>query len=243
MGGVVSRRKTFLGIALSIAFFAQGCDGIGDLVSPGPTNRSLRILQRPFDGRFQNHWPFDHDLPLGALSRTGDEMSSEHVLTWRGETVEMSWGDGRQHDGYDWGMPEGTPLKAAADGEVIAAGRGTRVACGAKGDGAAVSGGIRRPLGSGQGYETEYLHLSRVDVEVGASVDAGQQIGLAGQTGCASGPHLHFRVFRYTSAGPRVVVDPFGWEGAFPDPWAVHTGVESLWLWKRGEAPAGDYSF
>ena len=44
-------------------------------------------------------------------------------------------------------------------------------------------------------YESKYVHLDRIDVEVGASVRAGQRIGLSGATGCASGPYLHFSVY------------------------------------------------
>jgi len=45
-----------------------------------------------------------------------------------------------------------------------------------------------------RGYETYYLHLSRVLVRRGQSVHQGQRIGLVGQTGLATGPHLDFRI-------------------------------------------------
>ena len=102
---------------------------------------------------------------------------------------------------------------------------------------------IRHRTSIAGAFESLYGHLSRVDVTVGSNVRAGQQIGLSGNTGCLSGPHLHFAVYRHTRDGRRVVVDPFGWEGDFPDPWAIRSGVQSLWLWKKGEAPDGDHSF
>ncbi|MXW00680.1 MAG: M23 family metallopeptidase [Holophagales bacterium] len=46
----------------------------------------------------------------------------------------------------------------------------------------------------GYGLQTLYSHLSRIDVEVGQEVEAGQRLGLSGQTGLAGGDHLHFAV-------------------------------------------------
>lgn len=46
----------------------------------------------------------------------------------------------------------------------------------------------------GDGVETSYSHLDRVDVKVGDRVEAGQAVGVLGDTGFASGPHLHFEV-------------------------------------------------
>lgn len=58
----------------------------------------------------------------------------------------------------------------------------------------------------GNGYQTLYAHLSAVNVRCGQSVAQGQGIGLAGSTGNATGPHLHFEV--------RL-------NGGFVDPWYV----------------------
>src|SRR5262249_21304351 len=44
------------------------------------------------------------------------------------------------------------------------------------------------------GYETYYLHLSRIFVHVGERVEIGKTIGLVGMTGLATGPHLDFRI-------------------------------------------------
>ena len=50
----------------------------------------------------------------------------------------------------------------------------------------------------GMGLRSFYAHLSRIDVEEGAQVTRGQQIGLSGQSGVARGaPHLHFAIHRY----------------------------------------------
>jgi len=46
------------------------------------------------------------------------------------------------------------------------------------------------------GFETMYMHLSRILVHVGAHVEQGERIGLVGMTGLATGPHLDFRILQ-----------------------------------------------
>ena len=46
----------------------------------------------------------------------------------------------------------------------------------------------------GNGMETRYAHLSKINFKVGQKVTAGQAIGRVGSTGTATGPHLHFEV-------------------------------------------------
>jgi murein DD-endopeptidase MepM/ murein hydrolase activator NlpD len=44
----------------------------------------------------------------------------------------------------------------------------------------------------GGGWQTRYLHMDRRDVAVGNTVSQGRQIGIVGNTGDSSGPHLHY---------------------------------------------------
>lgn len=86
------------------------------------------------------------------------------------------------HDGLDLAAPLATPVRAAAAGEVIAAGR--------QADGAVV---VR--IRHADGSETRYGHLrDDLRVRVGDVVAAGATIGSVGLTGRTTGPHLHFEL-------------------------------------------------
>ncbi len=85
------------------------------------------------------------------------------------------------HDGTDFGVPCGTPVRAAAGGTVMASGD-------------AGAYGLRVTLRHGEGLETSYAHLSVPSVRVGATVAAGDVIGRSGTTGLSTGCHLHFMV-------------------------------------------------
>ena len=87
----------------------------------------------------------------------------------------------RPHLGTDYGAPIGTPVQTIGSGRVVFAGR-------KGGDGNMVH------IAHSNGYETYYLHLSRIFVQAGERVDIGKTIGLVGMTGLATGPHLDFRI-------------------------------------------------
>jgi murein DD-endopeptidase MepM/ murein hydrolase activator NlpD len=87
------------------------------------------------------------------------------------------------HYGVDYGAPVGTPVRATADGTVTLAGRNG-------------GGGNMLTVRHTNGYETNYLHLSRYGKAVrrGVRVSQGQVIGYVGSTGLSTGPHLDYRV-------------------------------------------------
>ena len=87
----------------------------------------------------------------------------------------------RPHLGTDYGAPTGTPVQTIGSGRVMFAGR-------KGGDGNMVH------VAHTNGYETYYLHLSRIFVHAGERVEIGKTIGLVGMTGLATGPHLDFRI-------------------------------------------------
>jgi murein DD-endopeptidase MepM/ murein hydrolase activator NlpD len=87
----------------------------------------------------------------------------------------------RPHLGIDYGAPIGTPVQAIGSGRVVFAGRKS-------------GAGNLVHLQHVNGYETMYMHLSRLLVRPGQRVGQGQRIGLVGMTGLATGPHLDFRI-------------------------------------------------
>jgi murein DD-endopeptidase MepM/ murein hydrolase activator NlpD len=92
------------------------------------------------------------------------------------------------HAGIDLPAPVGTPVLAADPGRI------TRIDVDGVGKGV-VNGHAVFLRSSTSGYLYCYLHLSRVDVQVGAVVDAGDVIGAVGSSGRSTAPHLHFQVY------------------------------------------------
>lgn len=90
----------------------------------------------------------------------------------------------RPHNGVDYAAPEGTPVKAAGRGRVRFAGHSE--------DGY----GNLVVLSHPDGLKTKYAHLSRFakDLKSGDFVEQGEVIGHVGQSGLATGPHLHFEI-------------------------------------------------
>jgi murein DD-endopeptidase MepM/ murein hydrolase activator NlpD len=89
------------------------------------------------------------------------------------------------HAGVDLAAPEGTPIYAAAGGQVVRAGWN-----GGNGNYTCISHGLYQ----GQNLSTCYAHQSAMLVSVGQWVQRGQLIGRVGTTGASTGDHLHFEV-------------------------------------------------
>ena len=99
------------------------------------------------------------------------------------------------HYGTDLACPIGTPVVAPADGLISFAETGLHF------EGALIL------IDHGQGLVSAYLHLSRVDVQAGQTVSRGQQIGLVGKEGRATGPHLCWRMkWRKRNMDPLLMV-------------------------------------
>lgn len=233
---------------------------------------NLPVFDAPFSNRGTvggNGFDFAREGPLD-VAEFGQPSSMADIVDWRGRE-RSNWAD--NHNGIDYSMPVGTPIYAVAGGTVVAShgrqvsqcGRGcspiqeevilthTFTDGGAFGDRYAES------------FSSYYAHLDSRAVHVGDTVVRGQIIGYSGNTGCSSGPHLHFGIKRlsntsselfdtdYTpvSASPKgcprednspAAIDPYGWwpDQIGFDPWGWHyhdKGAMSINLWREGEVP------
>lgn len=86
------------------------------------------------------------------------------------------------HRGVDFAMPQGTPVLAVGDGEVMIAKR----------SGAA---GYFVAIRHGRTYTTRYMHLKKLLVKPGQKVKRGDRVALSGNTGRSTGPHLHYEMW------------------------------------------------
>lgn len=107
---------------------------------------------------------------------------------------------GSYHSGVDVARPSGTPVLAPADGVVILAAASPFT----------LEGRLLM-VDHGMGLNSAFLHLSRIDVQVGDVVRRGQTIGAVGMTGRATGPHLHWGM-RWRGAK----IDPLLIAGSMP---------------------------
>jgi len=113
------------------------------------------------------------------------------VLAWPVErrVITQQWGEvsrlyrGKPHNGTDFGVPYGTAVYAADDGEV------------AIGNNGRYQYGKYIVVKHANNLATLYAHLSKQVVEQGAIVKKGELIGYGGSTGYSTGPHLHFGLY------------------------------------------------
>lgn len=120
------------------------------------------------------HWPVDNVRVTQYFGNTAFAASGAY--------------NGKGHNGIDLAAPIGTPLKAALSGTVIGTGNTDAV----KG---CYSFGKWVMVKHSNGLNTMYAHLSQIAVATGDQVSTGQLVGYSGETGYATGPHLHFGVY------------------------------------------------
>jgi murein DD-endopeptidase MepM/ murein hydrolase activator NlpD len=115
------------------------------------------------------------------------------------------------HHGVEFPNAYGTPVRAAADGEVVFAGEDDLTLLGPY-TGFYGNVVILRHLGAYQGRDlfTLYAHLSDMNVETGEHLAAGQVLGAVGASGAADGSHLHFEV-RLDEDDYNKTVNPILW--------------------------------
>ncbi len=141
---------------------------------------SVKVKQE-YLGRVTPEREWDGNFAAPVNAQTSDVYGSQRIFNGVAQ---------REHQGLDYRVPTGTPVAAMNDGTVLLARflyfEGNCVV-----------------IDHGQGLLTLYFHLSEIKVKEGDSVKRGQEIGLSGGTGRATGPHLHVAV---------------RWQGTYLDP-------------------------
>ena len=121
----------------------------------------------------------------GRRSRTAAQPSlwpiTGQLLSPYGNRMDPFSGEGAYHTGVDIKAPTGTPVRSAADGVVRYAEH---------------FGGYGRlvVIDHGNGVQTYYAHLSRLNVRPGQEIRGGEFVGAVGSSGRATAPHLHYEV-------------------------------------------------
>jgi murein DD-endopeptidase MepM/ murein hydrolase activator NlpD len=202
-----------------------------------PTPTTIPFLRPPFVGSYRITSYFDHHFPNGNWDDTivihGGEQASaidgimDRLPTFRGgyrlsTSERYIYYDG--HNAIDYGTGAGTTILAAAPGKVVFAGAQPS-SCGSPLQYVSIA--------HEGGYRTFYLHLEGIVVRTGEQVEAGDPVGISGNSGCSLGAHLHFAVGHNGWS-----TDPYGWDGIErSDPLIAYSGEQATWLWKPDSPP------
>jgi murein DD-endopeptidase MepM/ murein hydrolase activator NlpD len=138
------------------------------------SGRVSRALEGGLTSSFSGDWSTLADAP--SMWPLEGRLASSF-----GERQDPFNGEGAFHAGIDIDAPIGTPVRAPADGEVEEAGMASGY-------------GREIVLSHGHDLSTVFGHLSATAVSPGQHVSQGQIIGYVGQSGRATGPHLHYEV-------------------------------------------------
>jgi murein DD-endopeptidase MepM/ murein hydrolase activator NlpD len=178
LGAVPAARALSVGFAVGKKAYPEQHITLADRSKVEPSAEDLRRIGREqtLIDAAKNHWQEVSDVDLALQIPAEGRLSSRFGLRrfFNGQPRSP-------HAGLDIAVPSGTPVTAAAAGTVIDVGdyffNGNTVF-----------------IDHGQGLITMYCHLSEATVTVGDKLERGQQLGLSGMTGRATGPHLHWSV-------------------------------------------------
>lgn len=157
-------------------------------ISVTPDLSPLTLISNPLDISLTQPFAGDYPISYPFGARAPHDLPLIGVMQSRFGVV--------AHNGIDWAMPVGTPIFAADTGQVIFAGRGD------------YGQTIILQHSWGKSY---YGHLSQTSVIIGDKLSPGQKLGLSGNTGFTTGPHLHFGIIPLNpnlANGFRGFIDP-----------------------------------
>lgn len=245
----MSMKRLFLSFLflLSLMNHASAQTVIDTLQSPyGPIllysdNRWVYLKDKQFDGvmnekihqlltldsnyRFTHPWNTETCYPSGGrndfsklkdtlwLCVEGDSMQNFYAPVPGIVTSKYGYRNGRHHSGIDLDLETGDTVRSCWSGKI----RYSKYNTGVFGNLVIVR--------HHNGLETFYVHLSKLLVRPNEDVEAGQPIGLGGNTGRSYGSHLHFEVRLYDEAiNPEEVID-FKEMEAKSENFMVHKGI------------------
>ena len=139
-----------------------------------------------------------------SLKKFTSPTNSTRYTAYYGDRRTYAYSNGKSstslHYGNDYGVPEGTEVRACADGKVVMAEN-------------RISTGWSVVIEHLPGLYSLYYHLSSMEVKEGDTVKQGDLIAKSGSTGLATGPHLHWEVRLNGSAvRPEFFLDDFAFE-------------------------------
>jgi murein DD-endopeptidase MepM/ murein hydrolase activator NlpD len=182
-------RELKKGATFSVVYEALTADG--EPISWGPATGRVVAAEFVNKGQtFSAMWFKDGDGKGGYFGLDGQGKQRSFLasplefsrvtsgFSMRMHPILNTW---KQHNGVDYGAPQGTPVRTIGDGVVEFAGW-------QNGYGNVVH------VQHSNDRSTVYAHLSRIDVVKGQRVEQGATLGAVGQTGWATGPHLHFEI-------------------------------------------------
>jgi len=159
----------------------QAVEAFGDLVDEEIARRIADSGQLNLSGKPRPSVPHAVNRYAGVAQQRAQGVG--RVTSGFGDRVDPISGEHRDHEGVDIAAPRGTPIRALDGGQVVFAGE---------------RGGYGQVvvLEHANGLQTRYAHCSRLGVDVGDTVAAGQVVGAVGSTGRSTGPHVHLEVRR-----------------------------------------------
>ena len=163
------------------------------LTGSSSKRKVLHYAQLTLDGKTKTYYRyttadgqtdyFDEQGRSAQKSLLKTPVSGARLTSGFGMRRHPLLGYSKMHAGVDFGVPQGTPIRAAGSGVVEIAGRHGAY-------------GIAVEVRHNNKYETLYAHMSKLAAGIrrGVKVNQGQIIGYVGSTGRSTGPHLHYEV-------------------------------------------------
>ena len=164
-----------------VSKFEKFASGMGAAISGKPTSKASTEDKMTEYGEYGARDQSTSTTPgeLQDLESTGGVLPSSSP---KGDKFGYSSWRGRNHNGIDYPLPEGTPISVIQPGTVADAGF--------RNNGYGNQVKVNHP----GGVSSFYAHLSSINVASGQKIDPGTVIGKIGSTGRSTGPHLHFEV-------------------------------------------------